>query len=81
MHSQLKSGRAPGENGITIEMLSPGAENELKAVQALLNRTVGTSQIPQSRNNAYDIVLIAKTLVELKVIIQQLKQAPQKPNL
>lgn len=62
-------------------MLSPGAENELKAVQALLNRTVGTSQIPQSRNNAYDIVLIAKTLVELKVIIQQLKQAPQKPNL
>lgn len=42
---QLRTGRAPGEDGVTTEMLRLGGDTALKAVETLLNKCLQSGEI------------------------------------
>jgi len=43
----LKTGRAPGEDGVTVEMLKLGGDALLKAIGTLLNKCLQSNKIPE----------------------------------
>lgn len=48
----LKTGRAPEEDGVTVEMLKLGGDALLKAIGTLLNKCLQSNKIPEQWQNA-----------------------------
>lgn len=63
------NGRAPGEDGVTCEMLKIGGTTTLKAIQILLNKCLHERQIPYCWNNA-QVTLTYKKGDELDTLYQ-----------
>lgn len=62
----MKNGRAPGEDGITTEMLKYGGAVTIESIKILLNKCLSEGRIPDTWKNA-QVVLLYKKGDKLKI--------------
>lgn len=58
--TQIKNNRAPGEDGVTTEMLKMGGTATLESIEILLNKCLSEGKIPNTWQNAKVILLYKK---------------------